>query len=83
MQYVFFGLIGLVAGALAGLLLRGHYNVLVDIVIGVAGALLGGYLFLTYGGTFISGTGMTGGLIFAAIGAGVFLLGSRTLRSAD
>lgn len=81
MQYVWFGLIGLVAGALSGQLLRGHYNVLVDIVIGVAGAELGGHLFLTYGASF--GTGMTGGLIFAAIGAGVFLLGSRTLRSAD
>ena len=81
MKYVLFGLIGLVAGALAGQLLRGHYNVFVDIAIGVAGALLGGHLFLTFGAAL--GAGMTGGLIFAAIGTGVFLLGSRALRSAD
>lgn len=78
MQYLWFGLIGLVAGALAGLLLRGHHIVLVDIVLGVAGALGGGHLFLTYGATLTLRTGSTGGLIFAAIGAGVLLLAWRT-----
>ncbi len=78
MQYVWFGLVGLIAGALAGLLLRGHHIVLVDIALAVAGALLGGHLFFTYGATLGLRPGMTGGLIFAAIGAGVFLLAWRT-----
>lgn len=79
MQYLWFGLIGLIAGALAGLLLRGHHNVFVDIGLGIAGALIGSHLFLTYG------TGLApakmGGLVFAAIGAGVFLLAWRTTHS--
>lgn len=80
-QYVWFGVIGLVAGTLAGLLLRGHHNVLVDIVLGVAGAVVGAHLFLTYG------TGLApakmGSLVFAAIGAGVFLLAWRTSHWSD
>lgn len=83
MEYVWFGLVGLVGGALAGLLLRGHFNVLIDIAIGVAGALLGGHLFLTYGAVLALGNQLTGGLIFAAIGAGVFLLGWRTTHLGD
>ena len=83
MQYLWFGLVGLVAGALAGLLLRGHYKALVDIPLAVAGALLGGHLFLTYGATLGLGIGLTGGLIFAAIGAGVFLLAWRTTHLGD
>jgi len=82
-QYVWFGVVGLVAGALAGLLLRGHHIVLVDIVLGVAGALLGGHLFLTYGTTLGLRIGMTSGLIFAAIGAGIFLLAWRTTHLGD
>lgn len=81
MQYLWFALIGLVAGALAGLVLRGHHKVLVDIALGLVGALVGGHLFLTYG------LGLAperlGGLVFAAIGAGVFLLAARTTHLSD
>lgn len=83
MQYVWFGLLGLVGGALAGQFLRGHYNVIVDIVLGVAGGLLGGHLFLTYGAVLGVGAGLTPGLVFAAIGAGVFLLGWRAVGSVE
>lgn len=76
MQYVWFAVIGLVAGAVAGLALRGRHNLLIDILLGIAGALAGSHLFLTYG------TGLAparlGGPVFALIGAGVFLLAWRT-----
>jgi uncharacterized membrane protein YeaQ/YmgE (transglycosylase-associated protein family) len=40
-------LIGLIAGALAGRVVSGHgYGVLGDIVVGVIGTFLGGWLFL-------------------------------------
>ena len=83
MQYVWFGLLGLVAGVLGGQLLRGHYNVYFDIALGVAGALLGGHLFLTYGAVLGVGAGLTPGLVFAAIGTGVFLLGWRAVGSVE
>jgi uncharacterized membrane protein YeaQ/YmgE (transglycosylase-associated protein family) len=46
MEFIWFILIGLVAGALAGQIVRGGgYGVLGDIIVGIVGALLGGFLF--------------------------------------
>jgi len=81
MEYVWFGVIGLALGALAGQVLRGHYNIYVDMVIGVLGALAGSHLFLTYLESWAAGK--IGGYVFAVIGAGVFLVAWRTLRSAE
>lgn len=81
MQYFWFGLIGLIAGALAGQVLRGRYNVIVDMVVGVAGALAGSHLFLTYLTAYAPAR--MGGYVFAAIGALVFLLGWRAMRSVE
>ncbi|TAK41883.1 MAG: GlsB/YeaQ/YmgE family stress response membrane protein [Betaproteobacteria bacterium] len=81
MQYAWFALIGLVIGALAGQFLRGHYKIVVDMVVGAAGALLGSYLFLTYLTAFAPAK--FGGYVFAAIGAFIFLLGWRALRSIE
>jgi len=81
MQYVWFALIGLVAGALAGQVLRGPYKIFVDLAVGVAGALAGSYLFLTFLAGFAPGR--IGGFVFAAIGALVFLLGWRAIGSVE
>ncbi len=81
MQYAWFALIGLVMGALAGQVLRGHYKIVVDMVLGTAGALLGSYLFLTYLTGFAPGR--AGGYVFAVIGAFVFLLAWRAMRSVE
>jgi uncharacterized membrane protein YeaQ/YmgE (transglycosylase-associated protein family) len=80
-QYLWYGLIGLVAGALAGQVLRGRYKVVVDMVLGVAGALAGSHLFLTYLTGFAPGR--LGGFLFAVIGAFVFLLAWRAMRSVE
>ena len=64
-------LVGLVAGALAGRVVRGRgYGCLVDIVVGIAGGFLGGIL-LSF---FIQGVaGFWESLIVAFIGAVVLL----------
>ena len=69
-------LIGLIAGALAGRVVRGRgYGCLVDIVVGIAGAFIGGALL----GGFIHGqAGFWESLVVAFIGA-VVLLGALRL----
>ena len=46
MEFVWFILVGLVAGWLAGVLVKGGgFGVIGDIIVGILGALLGGFLF--------------------------------------
>ena len=68
MNIVLFLLIGLIAGALAGRIVSGHgYGVLGDIVVGVVGAFLGGWIFTTFLG--VGGGGVLMSLVMAFIGA--------------
>jgi uncharacterized membrane protein YeaQ/YmgE (transglycosylase-associated protein family) len=79
MQFVWFALIGLVAGWLAGLLMKGGgFGVIGDIVIGILGALLGGFLFNALG--LSSGGGLLGALIVATIGAIVLIFILRLVK---
>lgn len=72
MELLWFLIIGLAAGWLAGQFMKGGgYGALGDIVIGVIGALLGGFLFRTLGVS--AGGGLLGSLIVATIGAVVLL----------
>jgi uncharacterized membrane protein YeaQ/YmgE (transglycosylase-associated protein family) len=59
-------LVGLVAGLLASFIMRGGYGILMDIVIGIVGAFLGGFLASLLGISY-SGLGWT--IFFAVIGA--------------
>ena len=60
MDIVLFIVVGLVAGWLAGVLMKGSsYGVVGDIVVGVLGALIGGALFQRLG--ISSGGGLAGG----------------------
>jgi uncharacterized membrane protein YeaQ/YmgE (transglycosylase-associated protein family) len=78
MNIVWFILIGLVAGWLAGKLMKGSgFGILGDIVIGVIGALLGGFLFGMLG---ISAGGLIGSLIIATLGAVILLYILRLVR---
>lgn len=71
MDLLWFILIGLVAGWLAGQIMQGGgYGVLGDIIVGVIGALLGGFLFGLLG---ISASSMLGSLITATVGAIVLI----------
>jgi uncharacterized membrane protein YeaQ/YmgE (transglycosylase-associated protein family) len=81
MDFLWFILIGLAAGWLAGQLTRGGgFGLVGDIVVGVIGALLGGFLFSTFG--LSTGGGLLGSLIVATIGAVVLLFGLRLIKSA-
>ena len=47
--------LGLVAGFLASMVMKGGYGLIGDIIIGVVGALLGGWLFSLLGAGGVSG----------------------------
>ncbi len=71
-QFLWFVLIGLAAGWLAGQFMRGGgYGPVGDLVIGVIGALLGGFIFRT-AGVYVGG-GLFGSLLVATIGAVILL----------
>ena len=79
MEFIWFILIGLAAGWLAGQLMKGGgFGVVGDIVIGVIGALLGGFLFRFFG--VHAGGGLLGALIVATIGAIVLLFLLRLIK---
>lgn len=71
--------VGLVAGWLAGKVVRGAgFGIIGDIVIGIAGALVASLLFPKLG--IHLGTGLASEIIYSAIGAVILLLVVRLLR---
>jgi uncharacterized membrane protein YeaQ/YmgE (transglycosylase-associated protein family) len=81
MEFVWFIVIGLVAGWLAGQLMKGGgFGVIGDIVVGVLGALIGGFLFRALGVS--SGGGLIGAIVVATIGAVVFVFLLRLFKRA-
>jgi uncharacterized membrane protein YeaQ/YmgE (transglycosylase-associated protein family) len=72
--------VGLIAGWLAGMVMKGSgYGVVGNIVVGIIGALLGGYLStLLFDGTTVSGINIQS-LLIATIGAIVMILIVRLL----
>jgi uncharacterized membrane protein YeaQ/YmgE (transglycosylase-associated protein family) len=81
MEFIWFILIGLVAGWLAGQLMKsGGFGVIGDIVVGVVGALVGGFLFRSFGVSL--GGGLLGAIIVATIGAIVLIFVLRLIKRA-
>jgi uncharacterized membrane protein YeaQ/YmgE (transglycosylase-associated protein family) len=81
MSLLWFLIIGLVAGWLAGVLVKGGgFGVVGDLVVGVIGAFLGGFLFSTLGAS--AGGGLIGSIIVATIGAVVLLFIVRLIKRA-
>ena len=71
MSILGFIVIGIVAGWLASVITRGHgYGLVADFVIGVVGAVIGGFLFDLLG---VTAYGAMGALAMAVVGAVVFL----------
>jgi uncharacterized membrane protein YeaQ/YmgE (transglycosylase-associated protein family) len=71
--------VGLVSGVLAAAVVGG-YGVILDIVVGVAGAFIGGYLF-HYMGWHAPFAGLAGTIFVAFIGALILLMVLRLLHS--
>jgi uncharacterized membrane protein YeaQ/YmgE (transglycosylase-associated protein family) len=81
MNLLWFLIVGLVAGWLAGVLVKGGgFGVVGDIVVGVIGALIGGWLFSTLGAS--AGGGLLGSIVVATIGAVVLLFVVRLVKRA-
>ena len=81
MEFVWFLLIGLVAGWLAGQIMKGGgFGLIGDLIVGVIGALLGGFLFGLLG--LSAGGGLIGSLVVATVGAIVLLLLLRLIKRA-
>jgi len=74
-------IVGLIAGWLAGQVMKGGgYGVLVDIILGLLGGLLGGWLFGQLGiGT---GGSMVGSIVVAFIGAVILVGITRLIKKA-
>jgi uncharacterized membrane protein YeaQ/YmgE (transglycosylase-associated protein family) len=71
--------VGLIAGWLAGKVVRGTgYGLIGDLIVGIAGALVASLLFPRLG--IHLGTGLISEIIYSAIGAVVLLLVVRLLR---
>ncbi len=74
-------LVGLVAGWLAGQIVRGRgFGLIGDLVVGVIGAFIGNWIFATLG-VFI-GMGLIGAVISATIGAVILVAIIRLVRRA-
>lgn len=80
MSLIWFLLIGLAAGWLAGQIMKGGgFGLVGDMIVGVIGALLGGFLFGLLG---LSAGGLLGSLITATVGAVVLIWLLRLVKRA-
>ena len=78
MGLIWFLVVGVVAGWLAGVLVKGGgFGLVGDLVVGVIGAVLGGFLF----GQFLGG-GLIGSIVVATIGAILLLVIVRFIKRA-
>jgi uncharacterized membrane protein YeaQ/YmgE (transglycosylase-associated protein family) len=71
MKLIVFLIVGVVAGWLAGVIMKSRYGLIGDLVVGVIGAFLGGWLFGLLGVSL--GGGILGAFLTAVIGAVVLL----------
>jgi uncharacterized membrane protein YeaQ/YmgE (transglycosylase-associated protein family) len=81
MSFLEWIVVGLIAGWLAGKVMKGGgYGVIVDIILGILGGILGGWIFGMLG--IWPGGGIIGSLIVAFIGAVILVWITRLLKKA-
>ena len=81
MSFLEWIVVGLIAGWLAGQVMKGGgYGVVVDIILGILGGVLGGWLFGSLG--IWPGGGIIGSLIEAFVGAVILVGITRLLKRA-
>jgi uncharacterized membrane protein YeaQ/YmgE (transglycosylase-associated protein family) len=72
-------LVGLIAGWLAGQVMRGGgYGIVIDIVLGALGGVVGGWVFGTLG--IWPGGGIVGAILISAVGAVILVAITRMLK---
>ncbi len=80
MSLLWFLLIGLAAGWLAGQIMKGGgFGLVGDLIVGVIGALVGGFLFALLG---LQAGGLLGSLVMATVGAVVLIWLLRLVKKA-
>lgn len=73
-------IIGILAGWLAGKIVKGHgMGVGIDLLVGIVGSVLGGWIFGLLG---LAAFGLIGRLVMSVVGAVVLLLIVRALKRA-
>lgn len=78
MDLLWFLIVGLIAGWLAGQIMRGGgFGLVGDLVVGIVGALIGGYVFRALG---VATYGLLGDIVMALIGAIILLFVLRLIR---
>lgn len=71
MNFIWFIIIGILAGFVAGKLMRGGgFGLIVNLVVGIIGGVLGGWLFSLFG---LHAGGIIGSLVTSVVGAIVLL----------
>lgn len=81
MNIILFLVIGLLAGWIAGEIMRGHgFGLIGNLVVGVLGAVIGGYIFDMF---HVSTYGLVGSLITSVVGAVVLLFIINAIRAAS
>ena len=79
MSFLYFIIIGGLAGWLAGRIMQGGgFGVLINIVLGIIGGVVGGWVFGLLG--LSTGDGLVGSLITALVGAVLLLYVARLIK---
>lgn len=81
MNFIWFIVIGIVAGFIAGKIMRGGgFGIIVNLLLGIIGGVLGGWIFGLLG---MPSTGIIGSLISSIVGAIIFLWIASLFRGKD
>ena len=81
MGFIVWIVVGLIAGWLAGVVMKGGgYGVLVDIILGIVGGIVGGWIFGLLG--IWPGGGLIGSIIVAFVGAVILVGITRLIKRA-
>lgn len=71
MDFIWFILIGALAGFIAGKIMRGGgFGLIINLLLGIIGGVLGGWVFSLFG---LAAKGLIGSLITSVVGAIIFL----------
>jgi uncharacterized membrane protein YeaQ/YmgE (transglycosylase-associated protein family) len=72
-------LVGLVAGWLAGMFMKGRYSALTDIFLGIVGGVIGGFVFGLFG---LTAWNLIGSIVTSFVGAVILILLVRQIKKA-
>lgn len=73
-------ILGAIAGWVASLIVKSNQGILLDIVVGIVGAFLGGFIFQTFGASGVTGFNIYS-ILVAIVGAVVLLLIVKAVTS--